>query len=778
MALLRVFPVWQLVPRFTELEIAPGTSLRDALGDTLGIFGERLEAVDREGAEAALDVAASELPELPDLALSLRPILHPLGLFEEAFSARSPGSGTATLIDSTGEGPSSWPLMTEQESRLSTGLQALGFGLDLSALDLERLAANFPELEGGWGVTQSSPYRFLIAAAAILSESEMASLQRLDVSTGQAADQLWTKLKLTEPDALDTRLHLFCAPENGGATLLRKYLEGPGSTEIPGRVRYGWRRVVVHPYRDDVDRLRQMANLARRLSVERRDSRLRRGLQNACSDFVTRYNEDAWLDHQAQVAIRPFEEKLFLQAQQLLLDHLARRLSDVEGASSGLAADLAFGMLRRCGFFDRQFETDGLRIGEAAWQLATGALRLQDRDLGGSIEDLDPSTDGALKDWIRSLGTAPVLLARADLDKIGKTVALDVACRLRFEIETLLETRTFPPETPAEIGFAQFLATLELLRNELDLLRTAQASGKLSSWLSEQEARLGAEVQRLTAQVVSTADFLFNVTGRFLTRLGMGDKSRYRRLAEAIEELRRTWLEWQCLQILLSGLRQSELSGLFDFATNLTARFGAMAQEIAVLKNEMAQELQEREKLAVLGAMVLELPLFPELEDRLRRAIEQLPLDAAFRKVFRKNGQLRNLFRLRPDVVMQELMDTLEEPLLATVQEIMAASPTPQLTDLLPAAIDQLFVDSLVQHSGRAGSVGAFDHQTHLVLILSPELARQFAEGEDLVPRIRRRLGEIGISQELPISLQKSLEVSGLILVRCVHALGIEELAG
>jgi hypothetical protein len=176
--------------------------------------------------------------------------------------------------------------------------------------------------------------------------------------------------------------------------------------------------------------------------------------------------------------------------------------------------------------------------------------------------------------------------------------------------------------------------------------------------------------------------------------------------------------------------------------------------------------------------MVLESPLFPEFEDRLRRVIDQLPLDAAFRNVFRKNGPLRNLFRLRPDVVMQELMDALEEPQLAAVQEIMAGAPAPQLPDLLAAAIDQLFVDSLVQHSGRAGSVGAFDHQTHLVLILSPELARQFAEGKDLVPPIRRHLGEIGASQELPISLQSSPDVPGLILVRCVHALGIEEFAG
>jgi hypothetical protein len=522
-----------------------------------------------------------------------------------------------------------------------------------------------------------------------------------------------------------------------------------------------------------------MANLSRLLSVERRDSRLRRDLQDACSEYVTHYREDAWLDHKTQVSIRPFEEKLLVQAQMLLLDRLARRLSDVEGASSGLATDLALGMFRRCGFFDRQFETDGLRIGEVAWQLAAGLWRQRDPDLGGSIESLDSSTDGALKEWIRSLGTTPSpLLARAELEKVGKTVALDVACRLRFEIETLLETRTFPPETPAEVDFAQFLATLELLHGELDLLRNPPNSGKLSSWLSDQETRLGAEVQRLIMQVVNTADFLFNVPSRFLARLGMGNQDRYRRLAEVIEELRRTWLEWQCLQILLTGLRQGELDGLFDFASDLTARFRVMAQEISTLKNEMAQELQEREKLAALGAMVLDSPLFPELEERLRRTISGLSLDAAFRKVFRKNGQLRDLFRLRPDAMMQELMDALEEPLLATVREIVAGATTPQLSDLLAAAIDQLFVDSLVQHSGRAGSIGAFDHQTHLVLILSSELARQYEEGKEFVSQIRRHLGEIGVSQELPISVQSSPHVAGLILVRCVHALEIEELAG
>ena len=780
MGTLRLFPVWQLTPRSVEVELPAGAPLRDAVARALDILGGPLQAVDREGRDASLDAPATDRPSLPDLAVSSRPIRFPMGLFEEAALQPDDPAVQAAVADPGSGRPSGWDLMTAGEQALACGLQALGIGLDPQLLDLDRLAESFPQLEGGYGLTQASPYRLLFAVATIFSEQGIDQLERLEAATERLADRLWKKLWLTHPDALDLRLHLFADWSPESRALLRRRLEQTGGPALPGRCHRGWRRVIVHPCRDASDRLGQMANLGRRLAVERADAGLRQLIQAECGAFVTAGSDEAWLDFQAQVEIRPVEHRLRAQAEQCLLDRLGTILTDTAEVSSGLSTDWAVGVLRRAGFFELQFETDGPRLAEVAWQLAAEAFRrFDERELGGGVDQLSAGQDQKLREWLERFRdeSGMDLLPAADLDRIVRTLWVDVACRLRSEIETLVELRAFPPYGSAEISFAQLLDILRALRDEIERCADPrQGPSPLRAWMEERQRQLDEELPRLRVALLEATDTLAGLAGFFKGRFGRGGDDRHARIAGCLEALRRAWLERCALGWLLAA-NPEEASHGFELVGEISARLAALARAAAEMRQELAKDLAAGEAAAGIGTIGSDGPLPPAVAERVRRGVEELPLDEPLREVLRRDGELRDLFHLRPDSLLGELLDRLDRPLGALAREVAADAALPGVDRLLPAAVDRLFLESLLPHSGRTGTIGALDSHTHLMLIRSPELERQLAE-EELRGALRRRLMEIGVQAELPVAVLTSRAAPGLMLVRCVHGLSPREVTG
>jgi hypothetical protein len=781
MPMLRLFPVWQPHPRFIEVDVEVGETLRTAVARVLGIFGQDLHSVDRGGTEQPLDREVSVDVSLPDLAVSLRPLRFPLGLFEStAGIPRAETAHLAGLADPLKKDPTDWPLMTDGERALAASLGSLGLVLDSDSFDFERVVAGFPDLEGGWDLTRPSPYRILFAAARLIADPEL-TLDLFEDSVERAASLLWRKLRLSQPDALDLRLELFCEWNPAGVNALRRRVGGNKRPAFPGRCHLGWRRVGVHFFRDVIDRLGQMANLGRQLAVEKADAALRQRLQEACSTFVSLESERSWLDFQVQVTIRPVEERLRAQAETLLLARLLRVLTDTSSASSGLSWDWAQGTLRRCGFFERQFEreTEGLRLGESAQRLATSVFRrFEEEQFGAAIDELDTRRDLELRRWLHELrrGADPVFLSPAELATVNRTVWVEVACRLRFEIETLVEQRTFPPYGKAELSFAQFLDILNVLMGEgANLADQTRGSSGLRTWLMERCIQLDALLPTLRETLLNSAEGLFTLTSRFAARLGWTTSDRYRIIAEAFSALRHTWLERHLLTCFLN--RGKEAAMTFAFVEKIASRLEALREALIDLQGELTREIAERERMADLGALGISGPLPASLENRLKQGVELLDLDEAFRRVFRREGQLLDLAQLRPDTLLAELLNCLERPLFSLISELAMDGELPRVAQLLPAAVNQLFVESLLPHSGRQGRPGAFDTRTHLLLLTSPTLASQY-DTHELILIVRQRLEAVGVSPELPISVLVSRAAPGLILVRCVHALAAEEVLG
>ena len=134
----RAFPLWQVAPRSVEVEAVPGESIRAALARVLGIRGEVLKGLDRQGGEASLDAFAPDSDRLGDLAVSTRSILRPEGIFEGDGLAwtEDPGEPEAIVPSALEETAGRLPLR-EAERLLAFGLHDLGFGIDADLLAFE-----------------------------------------------------------------------------------------------------------------------------------------------------------------------------------------------------------------------------------------------------------------------------------------------------------------------------------------------------------------------------------------------------------------------------------------------------------------------------------------------------------------------------------------------------------------------------------------------------------------------------------------------------------------
>ncbi len=773
MVKIRVFPIWRLSPRYEELEVEGKVSLRETIADNFEIDGRGLEARDRKGNNVPLDVLVGERGDV-DLAISLRPILHPFGLFEEGHRTVAPPAHTATGdIDLKAGEPDGWPLMSDQEQALARDLAALGFGLDLSDLAADRLIESFPPVPKGF---ERSPYRLLLAAAYTLTEQGIPMLNRLDQQVEEIAQALWEKLRLSHPDALDLRLHLFVEPVAAGELLTQRF-NTDGQPAFSGAVYRGWRRIVVHPYGKDDERLAQMANVGRLLAIERMDAGVRSEIQRACGDFVTAYDgSERRLDYQACATVVTMEEILQTRAEILLLERLESEICGThhQTSSSGVARDLATRILQRSGLLER-LNTDQQLLGQMARPLAADAFQEQVRRLfGGDIETLDSDSDQELREWLRSLekGQVGALLPEDCLKRIAKTVAINIACNLRFEIESFIEQEVFPPSGSPDYSLAQLLETMAVLREDLRDFCDPARESRIAAWLNRrrEDLKSGFDVQR--ESVRSVGDPLFNKLGRFLRRIGTADQQLYRELAGEVEVLQRRWIELKLIEALLESAGAGKLGKLFEFADDLIQRFAELGTEIPALRSEFVEEIERREKAVRFGTLGANTDLSAHLHERLKRTAEELPVAEAFRAVLRRDGQLRDLFHLQPDTLLADLMSFLMVPFTASVREIAAETGVSDIDRLLPAALHELFTDAPVQPSGRQGVPGALDAHTHVIAVFPPPVAKQIP---DLKDRLIDHLVNLNLFREPAVTLHESTFASGLILVRCVHALNVEE---
>lgn len=773
----RAFPLWQVAPRSVEVEAVPGEPIRAALARFLGIRGEVLKGLDRQGSEAPLDAFAPDSDRLGDLAVSTRSILRPEGIFEGDGLAwtEDPGEPEAIVPSALEQTAGRLPLR-ESERLLAFGLHDLGFGIDADLLAFEAKTAAFPELPPGWGVHHSSPYRIVLSCGVTLGESGLDRLEWLEEQVERVAPILWQKLKLTDPDALDLRLHVFYENRPEERALLRARFATPASAQLPGQIRRGWRRVVLHPFREEGDRLLQSANLARRVLAERLDRALRRRIQGSCGAFVSRYarEEGRIFDFQVHAYVRTGEERLAGFAEEMLLDRLGCVLADTDRVSSGRSEELAANLLRSSGFFPRHTVEEGERLLDVAWRLAGPDFEEQDTAFGGAVENLGPATDGALLDWLQGLSRpgSLELLGGAEVEEICRTVVADAAARLRQEIEGLLERRVLPAEGALEIPFAQFFDAVETLASHLETLRApGSATSDVTLWLAERRDALQVELPGLVRSLIATADPLSNVLKRALGRLGVGRGEVYLKISQELAQLRRCWLELRLIEFLLQG----GAGPLADLVEDLAARLSSFARETASHQAELCREMERRERIASLGAITADRPVSDTVLERLRLQIEALPVEEALRRVFRRDGRLRNVFRLEAGRILEDLLSELSEPLRRIVSGIASEDRFPALEPLLASAVETLFSASVLPHHGSEGRVGALDGHTHLHVVTTPELAAQLGGPESLVHRLRGALTAASLPDHLPIDVFVSRSAPGLLLSRCVHALDLDD---
>lgn len=786
MPALRIFPLWQVHPRWVEVELESGAPLGRAIGQALGLVSDALVAADRNGGEPALSLRVGESEGVEELAVATRSILRPQALLARAFAdLGGEGETSDAPVDAVADSAGPGLPMRESERLLAAGLRELGFGLDPAGLDLSGLVDSFPELPVGWGLTQSSPYRVVLASSAVLAEAGEPDLERIEQAVELAAPKLWSRLRLSDPDALDLRLHLFLEVGPESWSHLRRWvgMPRPASSEtLPGRARGAWRRLVIHPVLDSADRLQQTARLGQRLVVERLERGLRRRLQDACSAFIESYaTEDGrYLDYQAHAGIRSLEERFASQAELLLLARLERLWSDRSLAASGRSQDLASGLLRGAGLLDRWAATDGERLGELAWRLAAPLFERADQRFGGAIETLAPGRDEDLRGWLRELQDARVGegLGEGDVALIARTCVVDAACRLRQEIETLVERRLVPREGVPELSLAQFLDTIETLAEDLGDLREPEKQGSSSvDWLRSRREIVGVEVTARLESVRQAGDPLLNWSRRWLARLAGGQREVYGRLAAEVEGLRRTWLEARILDWWLSGDEDGGLL-LTRLVEDLQDRMAGCVSEVRQLRDSLRQEIEQRERVANVGRTAEEPALPRAALGRLGEAVERFPLVDALRTALRSEEGLRDLFRLDAEQALLAMIEVLREPMRQAVAEVVGRAEGPDIRQQLEAAVESLFLAATLPPHGGRGQVGSLDGRTHLVVIAPPELLLQAGGERALEAQVRGALRHFSLADHLPIEIHGAKAAPGMLISRCVHALSLEDLGG
>lgn len=810
MTTLRAHPVWRLTPRYDDVEVPPGTTWRDALAEHFGLEGRCLVACDAKGAEVGLDRrepttgedrddhvddAVEQLPDDdPDdgaegrgtptprrIALSLHRLHRTLGLFADGVV---PSEGAASGAGDTVPEPRDWALLDAAERRVAEGLAREGLGLDPESLDLERLAESFPLLPPGW---ESSPYEVFFVAALTYDRHDRGGVAALDHAVARFAAALEERLRIGRPDALDFRLHLFV--ERGDLERWAEAFE-PVEPAFAGAVHGGWRRVVVHPFADADDRLRQMVQLGRRVALERTEPPTRSRVQAALGALLGPETRSAGrrFDVQATATLRPAESLLRERAEHRLLAALEDRLAQEEGgdASSGMARDLARRLLRRVGLAQR-FEGSALR--EIAWEIAGDELDRRRRErFGGAVRALSHRNDAALREWLEKLDAEPdetagssadsasviAAVGEETLDRWLATVEVDVACRLRSEIEHLIETEVLPEGRPAEIRLSQLFAALRVL--EADLQDFAGEEGcEIRRGLAARADELEASLAARRREIATLGDPLLSRVRRWLS----SQEGVYLALADALRQLDADALELAVLQRLLNSRDAAERGAatarLFEFADDLLARFRSLSKEIVEARRELSDEARRRDEMARLGSIAAAAEPGTHVLEELERAVEALPFDEAIAHAVREGGELRDLFHVRPDLLLAELRDELL-PRLGPLVERLAEGlgGIGRLDALLRAALEEIFVGASLQPTGSDGTIGAFDDRTCLLVFAPPSSLRQWP---DLEARIAAGLRAVdGLGERPPVEVIESPAAPGLILTRAVQGVTVEEL--
>lgn len=779
---LDVYPYWQSQPHRVEIEVEPESLLHASLSAEFGIQGRALTAVDSQGKETRLDLRMRDLDASIRLAVSTRPLVRPAALF----GADGASSGHPEGHEEVTQAPARWRRLGEQrplleaEAALARALDPLGFGLDVQDLDLEARSREFPELPKGTGVHSSSPYRLVLACAVVLEETALDDFEALEVQVEQAAEVLWQRLRLSEPDALDLRLHLFYPATTLGRRLARSVLETGEGEPVDaqrGQVRRGWRRVLLHPYRDDDDRIRQSANLARWLLLERLDRRLRRHIQARAAERADLYLEAGrCLDFQACAWVRSADDQLTLTAEEILLQRLRRVLTDRDQASSGRSVDLAHGLLRRCGFFERQGSNDGERLGEVIGRLSTHLDEAAGEAGEPTVPDLHSADTDELRNWLQELSPQdpPALWPAPAVARLCRTVVVDAACRLRQQAESLFEREVVPAEGRLDLSFVQFADAIDTLAHQVAPLQAKlpddPPAGSLAAWLHERQQQLEKRLEH-ELQILKQEGDSLGLWWRRLPGLKRAPQVREALLA-ALRRARETWLE-VCLLRHLAGGGGAPLAAL---AEDLNQRLHGFGLRVDALHEEGQRERQRRDEIARLGAGAADTPLPAVLLETLKQRIYALPLDDAVRAAFRHDGVVRDLLHLQPEAVLQDLQQALTDPLDRTVATLARDAGLRDWQAHLAAAVEDLFTGSGLQHDGSSRRLAALRHATTVFLVTSPRLARHVGGEAVLREALHHSLEAQGL-RDLDLDVRVCRAAPGLLLCRWVHGLSLEDFA-
>lgn len=783
---IRVFTAWK-AGGAAEIEVPEGVPLRKAIADHFGVLGEKLCGVWRDGTEVSLDssVSSSWGKSTLELAVSFAPIVYPFALFS-APSSHAPAFPVAGQMEPQREPPPEWDFMPLAERQVTEGLARRGISPSLQLDRLKALLASFPGLPSGY---QQSPYRFLLSVAFLVTdEGDCQRFSELDTELTQAARDLWQRLQIKSPDALDLRLHLFLPFQDRRKLLNILFPEGSANPDpdLYARAHSCWRRVFIHSFQDDKERLDKLANLARCAAVERADPALRGRFQTILARLdIDERTSERWLDHQSQVALRPVEEGLRLQAERLVLERLDQELF---GGGQALASagetmrQEGLGLLRRAGFFEGLFTDDGPRLGEIAWEMARKhILRKAEADLGTSLNDSDSLDWGVLKVWLEQvLETAPEagfpFMFPDDFARLLRTLGCYAACRLRFQVEAIIEQRTFPPFGSPDLSFRQMIEALQCVRGEIEAFRNELANpperpaSTLHVWLLGEEARLRKLLDTEREMVRNTARPLFSWWRRLLLRFGVGRAEAKAKVSEALQRLQKEMVQFQMItRFLASGLDSPEYD--LDFPILLLERFRKLADEIIGAKQDLLKSNEKHDQFEAIGTLQ-PFQNKEQLEGSLKKVAGDLELTAIFRDILRQDGRLRDLFALRPEAVLADFLQNAKGHVIAGIRGVVKDQNVAPLDSVLPAALTVLFNQSYLRQTGKTGMVGALDSRTTLTAMVNPGLRALFP---DLEERIARQLQGCGVTGTVPINVLESPNTTGVILIRNVHALDIEE---
>lgn len=766
---LRIHPVWETAsrPLAPSAEPAPETTLRREIARVLEIDPRAVFAVDREGREVDLE----GLPEGDALAVSAIPFLRPESRIVAGSFRAIAQEAKAGDADPAPE-PVDLDRLAPAERELAAGLAGLGVHLGAVPSHLDELVEAFPDLPPGYGLRSRSPYRFFFATTHFLEERRTGEFEELEAAVDRMFASLSGKLRLVGGDDLDVRLYLLASHEDADRRALEGYLSRGPRPAAPGRRHRGWRRVVAVPYADETDRLGKIARIGQQIALERAEPTLRHRLQRACGAFAPVYSEEGWVDHQAQVLLRPAEERLHSIARKRLVARLVHALDGAPLVETESARGLARRLIARSGLLDGRFEEDGPRLDDLA-RTWSDPDPLPHRPPGEPHRD---APEG-MRPWLHALanGALPEPVADDRASLAARTAAVVGACRLREAIESLLEREVFPRFGNAELDFGRLVAALSTLAGEIQAIGVDDGeSGRIDTWLGARRALWEAESERCRGSVLRAAEPLDLWWHRILEAFGIAP----RRISERLDDAARGYVDARARAAVASALSElahdGELARIFGGVLEIVGRLEALAPAGRALAAVLDRESRSRERLLALQTDGLEGAVPEAIRERLFRAVDRIDLAPALGEALRCAPGAEDLMRLAPDAVVERawaaLADALEEPIEHLAQE----TDLPLLGDVVESGLRKLFGGAAVPHAGPDGRIGALDGRTHLLAIASPELLARGGD-DDLVKLLRRHLPALGVRRDLPIEVTSSPGIPGLFLIRCVHGLAPRE---